>query len=303
MAPVFPDAEDSVWTLDEEAGQYYLHHFYRHQPDLNVANPAVRDAIAEIIGYWLAQGLSGFRIDAVPFLIETHGLASDPGRDPHELIREMRAFASRRVGDQMLLGEVNLPPAEMRDYFGAGEGDELQVLFAFTVMQAMYLSFARGNAGPIAAALRELPPIPDACQWAHFVRNHDELTLDKLSRAERRGGVRGVRAGPVDAALRPRPAPAPPADGRRRCGSHAPGIQPAVLAARHAGAVLRRGDRDGREPGHPRAPERARAHAVGGQPAQRRLLDGKAEGAAPAGGRRPRLRAGGGERGRPAPRP
>ena len=185
IEPVFPDAEESVWTFDEEAGQYYLHHFYRHQPDLNVASPAVRDAIAEVVGYWLQQGLSGFRIDAVPFLIETHGLASEPGRDPHELLRELRAFASRRVGDQVLLGEVNLPPTGMREYFGGGEGDELQMLFAFTVMQAMYLSFARGSAGPVAAALRELPPIPDACQWAHFVRNHDELTLDKLSEAER----------------------------------------------------------------------------------------------------------------------
>jgi trehalose synthase len=185
IAPVFPDEEDSVWTYDEEAGQYFLHHFYRHQPDLNVANPAVRDAIAEVVGYWLAQGLSGFRIDAVPFLIETHGLASEPGRDPHELLRELRAFASRRAGDHLLLGEVNLPPAETRDYFGAGEGDELHMLFAFTVMQAMYLSFARGNSGPVVSALRELPPIPDACQWAHFVRNHDELTLDKLSEAER----------------------------------------------------------------------------------------------------------------------
>jgi trehalose synthase len=185
IEPVFPDAEEGVWTFDEEAGQYYLHHFYRHQPDLNVADPAVRDAIAEVVGYWLQQGLSGFRIDAVPFLIETHGLASEPGRDPHELLRELRAFGSRRVGDQVLLGEVNLPPTGMREYFGGGEGDELQMLFAFTVMQAMYLSFARGSAGPVAAALRELPPIPDACQWAHFVRNHDELTLDKLSEAER----------------------------------------------------------------------------------------------------------------------
>ena len=82
IAPVFPDEEDSVWTFDEEAGQFYLHHFYRHQPDLNVANPAVRDAIAEVVGYWLAQGLSGFRIDAVPFLIETHGLAGSPAATP-----------------------------------------------------------------------------------------------------------------------------------------------------------------------------------------------------------------------------
>jgi trehalose synthase len=183
--PVFPDQEKSVWTYDRAARRFYLHHFYRHQPDLNVANPEVRDAIAKIIGYWLAQGLSGFRIDAVPFLIETHGLSPMGGRDPHELLREMRAFGARRVGDHALLGEVNLPPAEMRAYFGSGEGDELQMLFAFTVNQAMYLSFARGRAQPIRDALRALPAIPDSCQWAHFARNHDELTLDKLSEDER----------------------------------------------------------------------------------------------------------------------
>jgi trehalose synthase len=183
--PVFPDQEDSVWSYDRAARQYYLHHFYRHQPDLNVANPEVRDAIAKIIGYWLAQGLSGFRIDAVPFLIETHGLSSMGGRDPHELLREMRSFGVRRAGDHALLGEVNLPPAEMRAYFGSGEGDELQMLFAFTVNQAIYLSFARGRAQPIRDALRALPEIPDSCQWAHFARNHDELTLDKLSEDER----------------------------------------------------------------------------------------------------------------------
>ena len=188
IKPVFPDAEDSVWTYDEEAGQYFLHHFYRHQPDLNVANATVRDAIAKIMGFWLQQGLCGFRIDAVPFLIETHGIAAseEKGRDPHDLLREMRGFASRRKGDQVLLGEVNLPPDQLEAYFGGERGDQLQMLFAFTVNQAMYLAFARGEAAPIAEALRALPPLPDACQWAHFVRNHDELTLDKLSEEERR---------------------------------------------------------------------------------------------------------------------
>jgi trehalose synthase len=185
IKPVFPDKEEGVWTFDETGGQWYLHHFYRHQPDLNVGNPAVRDAIAKVAGYWLQQGLSGFRIDAVPFLIETHGISEMGGRDPHELLRELRAFGTRRAGDHVLLGEVNLPPADMRDYFGSGEGDELQMLFAFTVNQAMYLSFARQQAAPIANALRALPELPDACQWAHFVRNHDELTLDKLSEDER----------------------------------------------------------------------------------------------------------------------
>jgi trehalose synthase len=186
MRPVFPDAESSVWTYDRKAGQYFLHHFYRHQPDLNVANPQVRDAIAKIAGYWLELGLSGFRIDAVPFLIETHGLsAGGLGDDPHAVLRDLRAYAGRRRGDHVLLGEVNLPPKQLRDYVGGDRADELQMLFAFTVNQAMYLAFAREEAAPLARALEELPPLPDACQWAQFVRNHDELTLDKLSDEER----------------------------------------------------------------------------------------------------------------------
>lgn len=185
ITPVFPDAEDDVWTYDERAGRHYLHHFYRHQPDLNVANPEVRDAIARIAGFWLQLGLSGFRVDAVPFLIETYGLAVEGDRDPHDLLRELRGFASRRRGDHVLLGEVNLPPAEAVRYFGGGEGDELQMLLAFSVNQAMFLALARERAEPLAAALRALPPIPDTCQWAFFVRNHDELTLDQLTGPER----------------------------------------------------------------------------------------------------------------------
>jgi trehalose synthase len=183
LAPVFPDAEDDVWSKDEEAGLWYLHHFYRHQPDLNVSDAGVRDEIAKVIGYWLELGLSGFRIDAVPFLIETYGTTTPEGRDPHDLLREMRAFASRRRGDHVLLGEVNLPVDDARRFFG--DGDELQMLFAFTVNQALYLALARGEAGPLADALRALPALPDGCQWAHFARNHDELTLDQLGESER----------------------------------------------------------------------------------------------------------------------
>ena len=187
IKPVFPDAEEGVWSFDEEAGQWFLHHFYHHQPDLNVANPNVRDAIAKIAGYWLQQGLSGFRIDAVPFLIETHGLSAEGLEDdPHVVVRDLRAFAGRRLGEHVLLGEVNLPPDQLLDYVGGDRADGLQMLFAFTVNQAIYLSLTRGEAAPLVRALRDLPPLPDACQWAQFVRNHDELTLDKLSEDERR---------------------------------------------------------------------------------------------------------------------
>jgi trehalose synthase len=182
---VFPDREDSNWAYDEEAGQWYLHRFYSHQPDLNVSNPEVRDEIAQVAGFWLEQGLSGFRVDAVPFLIEPMGLPEDKVGEPHELLRDLRRFMGRRSGEAVLLGEVNLPPDQQREFFGDEDGDELQLVFSFTVNQAMYLALARQEAAPLARALEGLPPIPEDCQWANFVRNHDELTLDKLSEEER----------------------------------------------------------------------------------------------------------------------
>jgi maltose alpha-D-glucosyltransferase/alpha-amylase len=182
---VFPDKEESNWAWDEQAGQFYLHRFYSHQPDLNVANPAVRDEIAQVMGFWIEQGLSGFRIDAVPFLLEPMGMPEGALVDPHELLRDLRAFITRRYGEVMLLGEVNLEPGEARKFFGDEDGDELHMLFDFVGMQAMYLALARGEAEPLQMALEQAPAIPTDCQWGRFVRNHDELTLDKLSDAER----------------------------------------------------------------------------------------------------------------------
>ena len=182
---VFPDKEDSNWDYDEKAGAWYLHRFYKHQPELNIANPEVRDELAQVMGYWLQQGLAGFRIDAVPFLLEPIGLPDGAISDPHELMRDLRRYAARHRGDLMLLGEVNLPPKDLRAFFGDEDGDELHMCFNFPVMQAMYLALARGDATPLAAALRELPPLPEDSQWANFVRNHDELTLDQLTDEER----------------------------------------------------------------------------------------------------------------------
>ena len=182
---VFPDKETSVWTFDEQAGQYYLHRFYRYQPDLNVANPEVRDEIARTIGFWMQLGLSGFRVDAVPFLLETTG-QDDAGQlpDPHDYLADLRAFLGRRSGEAVLLGEVNLPYPDTVEFFGS-ERDELTMCFDFIGMQRMYLSLARGNAEPLAEALRERPQPPKDAHWATFVRNHDELTLDKLTETQR----------------------------------------------------------------------------------------------------------------------
>ncbi len=181
---VFPDQEDSNWAWDEAAGQWYLHRFYSEQPDLNVANPRVRDEIAQIAGFWLQQGLSGFRVNAVPFLIEPVGMPPGAVEDPHDLLADLRAYLGRRRGDAVLLGEVNLPPRDQAPFFGVGRR-ELDMMFDFHAMQAMYLSLAREDAGPLAAALERRPELPDGCGWAVFVRNHDELTLDQLSDAER----------------------------------------------------------------------------------------------------------------------
>ncbi|MDP1847866.1 MAG: alpha-amylase family protein [Solirubrobacteraceae bacterium] len=182
---VFPDREDSNWAYNRQAGQWYLHRFYSHQPDLNIANPRVRDEIAQIMGFWLDLGLSGFRIDAVPFLIEPVGLSQDAVADPHELLRHLRAYLNRRRGDAILLGEVNLPAKEQRTFFGDEDGDELHMLFDFLGNQALYLSLARGDAGPLRQTLQAAPEIPPTTALARFVRNHDELTLDQLGEAER----------------------------------------------------------------------------------------------------------------------
>ncbi|GAB2948365.1 alpha-amylase family protein [Nonomuraea fastidiosa] len=179
---VFPDKESSVWEYDEGTGQYYLHSFYRHQPDLNVSNPQVRDEIARILGFWMELGLSGFRVDAVPFLIEN----VDPQlANPHEFLADLRAFMTRRMGGSILLGEVNLHYEELMSYFGDGLGDQLTMCFDFVGMQRAWLSLARGDARPLAEALRARPEPPKDCQWAMFLRNHDELTLDKLTDGER----------------------------------------------------------------------------------------------------------------------
>jgi maltose alpha-D-glucosyltransferase/alpha-amylase len=180
---VFPGEEHSNWEWDHEAQQWYFHRFYAEQPDLNTANPAVRDEIAKIAAFWLALGLAGYRLDAVPYLLEEASLPESESKDSHALLRELRAYLSRRRGDTMLLGEVNLPPEQTLEYFG--NGDELTMVFNFPLNQAMYLALARQDAAPLAKALDAQPEIPAECQWTNFVRNHDELTLDKLSPAER----------------------------------------------------------------------------------------------------------------------
>jgi maltose alpha-D-glucosyltransferase/alpha-amylase len=182
---VFPDAEDSNWDYDEVAGKWFLHRFYSHMPDLNIANPQVRDEITKVVGYWLELGLSGFRVDAAPFVIEQTGTEAERDQDPHAFLRQLRAFLNRRRGDAILLAEANLPPKDQRRFFGDEDGDEMHMLFNFVLNQQVFLALVRQDPAPIVTGLRELPPVPDTNQWANFVKNQDELTLDKLTDAER----------------------------------------------------------------------------------------------------------------------
>ena len=180
---VFPGVQETTWTYDEAAKAYYFHRFYSHQPDLNIANPAVRDEILKIMGFWIQLGVSGFRVDAAPFLIEDKKHKADPSDDPHNMLKTMRHFLSWRRGDAIILAEANVETDKISSYFG--DGDKLQMLFNFLVNQDIFLALARGKAKPLIQGIKRLPQIPDIGQWGVFLRNHDELSLDKLSEQER----------------------------------------------------------------------------------------------------------------------
>ena len=186
---IFPGVQEAVWTYDEAAGAWYMHRFYAHQADLNIANPEVRDEILRIMGFWLELGVEGFRIDAVPFLIEYKGLREEPDRDPLLLLSEMRDFLSWRKAGAIMLAEANVKRETIPTYFGGREfeaDERMHMAFDFPLNQRMWLGFVRGSAEPIREALRTRPrQMPLQAQFATFLRNHDELSLDKLSEEER----------------------------------------------------------------------------------------------------------------------
>jgi trehalose synthase len=181
----FPDKETSNWQRDRKSGQYYLHRFYRFMPDLNVSEPAVRDEICKVAAFWLALGAAGFRMDAVPFLCELDGISDPVDGDPKGWLRSLRAFVSRRNGEAMLLGEVNTARKELASYFGDEDGDALHMQFAFLVNQSLWLALAREHAEPLEQVISTLPTVPHDNAWATFLRNHDELSLDKLTVTQR----------------------------------------------------------------------------------------------------------------------
>ncbi len=180
---VFPGVQTTTWTRDEKAGRYYFHRFYDFQPDLDTHNPEVRAEIQRIMGLWLELGVSGFRLDAVPFLIERKGAKVEHAKD-FDLLHEMRHFLQWRERDAILLAEANVPPEESLKYFGE-QGDRLEMMLNFPVNQRLFYALATGDVGPLAWALEQTAGYPREAQWAHFLRSHDELDLGRLTDTER----------------------------------------------------------------------------------------------------------------------
>ncbi len=180
---IFCDTERSNWTFDEERQQYYWHRFFSHQPDLNYENPAVTDAMLEVVRFWLELGLDGFRLDAVPYLFEEEGTNCENLPKTHEFLRRVRHEVDTRYPGRVLLAEVNQWPADVVDYFG--DGDECHMCFHFPLMPRMFMAARREQRFPITEILAQTPPIPDGCHWGIFLRNHDELTLEMVSDEER----------------------------------------------------------------------------------------------------------------------
>jgi maltose alpha-D-glucosyltransferase/alpha-amylase len=180
---IFIDTERSNWTWDPVAGAYYWHRFYSHQPDLNYDNPRVLKAMLAVMRFWLELGVDGLRLDAVPYLIEREGTNSENLPETHAILRHIRAEVDAAFPDRMLLAEANQWPEYTKDYFG--DGDECHMAFHFPLMPRMYMAIGREDRFPITDIMRQTPPIPDNCQWAIFLRNHDELTLEMVTDVER----------------------------------------------------------------------------------------------------------------------
>jgi maltose alpha-D-glucosyltransferase / alpha-amylase len=180
---IFVDSERSNWTWDPLAGSYYWHRFYSHQPDLNFDNPHVLQAVLRVMRFWLRLGVDGLRLDAVPYLVEREGTSNENLPETHAILKRFRAEIDASFPDRMLLAEANQWPEDTKDYFG--EGDECHMAFHFPLMPRMYMAIAREDRFPISDIIRQTPAIPENSQWAIFLRNHDELTLEMVTDSER----------------------------------------------------------------------------------------------------------------------
>jgi maltose alpha-D-glucosyltransferase/alpha-amylase len=180
---IFVDSESSNWTWDPVAGAYFWHRFYSHQPDLNFDNPRVFEEIVRALRFWLDIGVDALRLDAVPYLCEREGTNNENLPETHSILRRIRREIDARYPDRMLLAEANQWPEDTRPYFG--DGDECHMAFHFPLMPRMYMALAQEDRHPITDIMRQTPEIPENCQWALFLRNHDELTLEMVTDEER----------------------------------------------------------------------------------------------------------------------
>ena len=181
---VFPGVQKSTWSYDSEARAWYFHRFYEFQPDLNTSNPHVQAEILKIMGFWIQLGVSGFRMDAVPFVINTKGPRVKKPVEQYDLLRSLRAFLQWRVGDSIILAEANVLPDTDMEYFGK-DGDRMHMMFNFQVNQNLFYALAASDSRPLARALKATMRRPETAQWCLFLRNHDELDLGRLSEEQR----------------------------------------------------------------------------------------------------------------------
>ena len=180
---IFNDTHDSNWSWDPVAEQFYWHRFFDHQPDLNFDNPAVMDAVLDVMHFWLDKGVDGLRLDAIPYLVERDGTNNENLPETHDILKAMRADLDAHYEGRMLLAEANQWPEDTRPYFG--DGDECHMGFHFPLMPRMYMAVAQEDRHAISDILRQTPEIPEECQWGIFLRNHDELTLEMVTDRER----------------------------------------------------------------------------------------------------------------------
>jgi maltose alpha-D-glucosyltransferase/alpha-amylase len=181
---VFPGVQKSTWTYDSVVRAWYFHRFYDFQPDLNTSNPQVQAEILKIMGFWIQLGVSGFRMDAVPFVIATKGPQVRKPVEQYDMLREMREFLQWRKGDAIILAEANVLPDTDMNYFGR-DGDRMHMMFNFQVNQNLFYAFASSDSRPLRKALKSTKPRPKPAQWGMFLRNHDELDLGRLTERQR----------------------------------------------------------------------------------------------------------------------
>jgi maltose alpha-D-glucosyltransferase/alpha-amylase len=215
---VFPGVQKTTWSYDSVAGEYYFHRFYDFQPDLNTSNPLVQAEILKIMGFWIQLGVSGFRMDAVPFVIGTKGANVKTPREQYDMLRTLREFLQWRQGDSIILAEANVLPDTDMQYFGA-DGERMHMMFNFQVNQHLFYALASSDTRPLVKSLKTTKPRPATAQWGQFLRNHDELDLGRLTKKERQVVFDAFGPGPdmqlYDRGIRRRLAPMLAGDRRR----------------------------------------------------------------------------------------